>query len=238
MSANLPSWRVLGKPGLMDSYIKSVGGELAGIEFIPLITTDLSVPLTRLVSEGKADCIILVGALSQTVVLAKDLVRLGIDPQKTVVVCNTSAWDESLFRSIPKEVEGLYGETHAVPSSADVPGMKKVKKVAEWAGRKPEEIVINYTNGFMGSLVLETAIKRALEKHGYKTVTESGKALKDELQNFSAIDPQGLAPSIEVLYPDDEPYFLNYARVVQAKDGKFMNAGEWTGIDRIKGALD
>jgi ABC-type branched-subunit amino acid transport system substrate-binding protein len=237
MSADLPSWRVLGKPGMMDQYVKSIGGKFAGIEFIPLLATDLSIPITRLVKDEKVDCLILIGTLSQTVVMAKDLQRLGIDKKKTVVICNASAWDESLFKSIPEAVTGLYGEVFTVSRDEDVPGMKKVKEVAKWAGRKPEHVVINYTNGFIGSIVLEAAIKRALEKKGYENVVKSGDAIRDELHNFKAVDVGGLAPAIEVRYPD-MPYFVNYSRVVEAKDGKFKIAGKWTVIDRIKGALD
>jgi len=237
MSADLPSWRVLGKTGLMDSYVKSVGGELAGIEFIPLMATDLSIPITRLVTDKKVDGIVFTGALSQTVVLAKDLQRLAIDLKKTTVICNASAWDESLFKSIPKEVEGLYGEVFAVSSEENVPGMKKVKEVAKWAGRKPEEVTINYTNGFVGSLVLEAGIKRALEKKGYENVIKSGEAIRDELHNFKALDIGGIAPTVAVLHPD-EPYFINYSRMVEAKGNKFSIVGAWTLIDRIKGAIE
>ena len=35
----------------------------------------------------------------------------------------------------------------------------------------------------------------------------------------------------------DEPYFLNYARTVSAKAGKFVKASNWVEIDRITGAL-
>ncbi len=237
MSADVPSWRPLGKPGLMDSYIKSLGGELAGIEFIPLMATDLSIPITRLVTDKKVNGIIFTGTLSQTVVMAKDLQRLGIDLKKTTVVCNASAWDESLFKSIPNEVEGLYGEVFTVSSEENVPGMKKVKEVAKWAGRKPEEITINYINGFIGSLVLEAAIKRALDKKGYLNVVKSGEAIREELHNFKTLDLGGLAPSVEVMHPD-EPYFINYIRVVEARNNKFRSAGDWILIDRIKGAIE
>lgn len=237
MSANLPSWRVIGKAGLMDGYIKSIGGELAGIEFIPLLTTDLSVQISRLVIDKKADCIVLAGTLSQTVLLAKDLLRLKLDPKKTTVICNASSWDESLFRSIPQEIEGLYGEIHAVTRDEDVPGMKKVMEIAKWAGREPKDVVVNYTNGFIGSLVLEEALKRALEKNGYEKVVKSGEAIRNELHHFKPLDVGGLTDSIGVLHPD-EPFFVNSARIVEAKGGKFRLAGDWTSMDRIKGALD
>jgi hypothetical protein len=230
---DIPSWRVIGKPGQMDSYIESVGGELAGIEFIPILSTDLSVPITRLVNEKKADCLHLFGILAQTVVLAKDLRRLGIDTKKTVVMFSTPSWDESLFKSIPEEIEGLYGQTMVVSRDEDVPGMRKVKEVAKWAGRKPEEIVFNYTNGFLAAQVLEAAVKNALEKNGYQNVVKSGEAIRDELINLKNFDAGGLAPSVGVKYPD-YPYYQNYSLMVEAKDGKFRTVGDWCAIDRIK----
>lgn len=237
MAANIPSWQVIGKPGLMEGYIKSIGGELAGIEFIPPVATDLSRHIVKLVFENKANGIILAGVLSHTVVMARDLKRLGIDPVKTPVICNVSAWDETLFQSIPTEIEGLYGEVHMVSVDSDIPGMKMVKEIAVHAGRNPNSLMINYTNGMVGSILLVTAIQRALEKVGYEKAAQSGEAIRDELHNFKAFDPFGLAPTIEVKYPD-LPYFLNYARIVQAKNGKVTDAGDWISVDRIEGTLE
>lgn len=127
ISLNLPSWRVLEKPGLTDAYVESIGGRLAGIEFISPRATDISLPLTRLVFEKNADCLILMGVLSQAVLLAKEMRRMGIDPEKVIVICNISAWDESIFKSVPKAVEGFHGEVHTVSLDKDVPGMRKLK---------------------------------------------------------------------------------------------------------------
>jgi len=237
LAADLPSWRVLGKPGIMDGYIRNQGGESAGIEFVPLETGDLSASIAKLVFHQKADCLILIGATSQTAVLAKDLKRMGIDTEKITVMCSLSAWDETLFTSVPQEIEGLYGEVHVISPDTDVPGMRLVKAAAKAAGRDPDKIVINYINGFMGAFVLETAIRRALEKNGYETTLSSGKAIRDELHSFGSIDPLGLAPYLEVRYTS-EPYFINYARIVRAGKGKFEDAGDWIPIDRISGSLE
>ena len=238
MSTDLPSWRVLGKPGLMDSYVKSIGAELVGIEFVPILTTDLSIPITRLAVEKKADCIILpLAVVSSTVVAARDIRRLNIDTKKTTFVFNTSAWDESLLKSIPGELEGMYGEGHVAQRNEDVPGMNQLKEVATWAGRKPDEVVLTYTIGHLGSRVLETAIKRALEKNGYKAVSKTGKAVRDELANFKTLDTGKLSPPVKVLYKD-KPYFINYARVFEATGGKFVPRGDWISVDPIKGTLD
>ncbi len=237
LAADLPSWRVLGKPGLMDGYIRKQGGEPVGIEFIPLDAADLSAPIAKLVFHQKADCLILIGASSQTAVLANNLRRLGIDPEKITVVCSLSAWDESLFSSGPREVEGLYGEVHAVSPDADALGMEMVKAAAKWAGRDCEKITMNYINGFMGAFVLETAIRRTLEKHGYETTVKSGGPIRYELHSFRSAEPLGLIPDIEVRHAD-EPYFINYARIVRATNGRFEDAGDWIPIDRISGSLE
>jgi hypothetical protein len=234
---DVPSWRIIGKPGQMDSYVKRVGGELVGIEFVPPLITDMSVPISRLVLEKKADCLFLIGILAQTVVMAKDLQRMGIDTKKTTVMCATPSWDESLFKSIPKEIEGLYGQSTVALSDENVPGMRKVKEIAKWAGRSPEEIIFNYSNGIMGSMVLEGAIKEALEKKGYQEMVKSGEILREVLSNFKGIDTGGLAPSLEVKYPD-YPYFINYTLMVEAKGGKFKKIGDWEAVDRIEGAID
>ncbi|HAO19878.1 MAG: hypothetical protein BWK80_22595 [Desulfobacteraceae bacterium IS3] len=86
-------------------------------------------------------------------------------------------------------------------------------------------------------MILETAIRRALEKHGYEKVAKSGEAIRDEFHSFKVFDPLGLAPPIELRHTD-EPYFLNHARIVEAKNGKFADAGDWIALDRIKGASE
>jgi branched-chain amino acid transport system substrate-binding protein len=234
MATNIPSWRVLAKKGLMDKYIESAGAELAGIEFTPVIVTDLSIPINRLVKDNKADCILHMGILSDTVVLAKDIKRLAIDTKKVTIINNLSAWDESLFKSIPQEVEGLYGELFTATKGCA--GLKRAKTVAKWAGRKESEITANYLNGFMGSWVVEVALKRALEKSGYEAVTKDGLAIKKTLETLKCHDYGGLAPELEVKFLE-KPFFYNYDRVVEARGGKFVEAGKWTVIEPIKGAL-
>lgn len=231
--ADLPSWRPIAKPGLMDSYIESIGGELVGLEFIPMLTTDVSVPLTRLVVEGKADCIILSGTLDQGVVLAKDSLRLGIDLSEVTLIYNPSSWDESMLKFA--EIDGVYGLIMSALPGEDVPGMKLVNQVAEWAGRSPEELLVNYIAGLLGSLVLETAVKRALENEGYDSVASSGEAIRNELATFQPIDTGGLCPDVEVKYPDIEPFFLTYSRLTQAKGGKLNVVSDWIDLDLIEG---
>ncbi len=237
MVADLPSWQMIKKPGLMAGYISSLGGELAGIEAFPLATPDLTPIAARLIFEKKVDCLVLIGALPHTVLLAKNLKQMGADLEKTTVVCNLSAWDESLFKSAPHLIEGMYGEVHMVSVDQKVPGMEKVREVAAWAGRDTKALVMNYTNGFLGAIVLETAIRRALEKHGYEKTAASGEPIRDELDSFRVTDAMQLCPALEVRYPD-EPYFLNHARIVRAKAGKFEDSSDWLMIDRITGALE
>ncbi|OQX26387.1 MAG: hypothetical protein BWK80_10725 [Desulfobacteraceae bacterium IS3] len=237
MAADVPSWRVLGKPKMMDSYIRSLGGELSGIEFIPPVTPDLSMTVGKLVLEKGVNALILIGNSSQTVVLAKNLKQMGIDTAKITVLCNISAWDESLFKSIPHEVEGLYGEVHTVLPEENVPGMQKVREAAKKAGRGTEQIVVNYINGVIGAMVLEHAVRNALEKHGYEKVAQSGEFIRDELQNFKSFDPFGLTAPIAVLY-QDQPYFYNHARIVRAENGRFKAESQWIQLDRIPGSLE
>lgn len=237
MAADLPSWQVLKKPGLMENYVSHTGGILAGMEFFPIKSPDLTLPAARLVIEKEVDCLILIGALPNTVLLARNLRQLGVNLDKTTVVCSLSAWDESLFQSAAADIEGMYGEVHMVSVTSDAVGMKRVQKVAAHAGRDPNKLVMNYTNGLVGAMTLETAIRRALEKKGFDAVAADGQAIRNELEGFNALDTMGLCPSVEVRY-EDEPFFLNAARMVQAKSGAFESVSDWIGIDRLVGAMD
>lgn len=239
MVGDLPSWRPIAKPGLLDGYINSIGGELAGIEFVPPLITDVSVPLTRLVTEKKADGLILIGSLDATIILARDSLRIGIDPSKVPIVMNPSAWDESLLKF--REMEGLYGENGVSLPGTDVPGMKVVRDVAAYNGRSFENIAVvnsNYIQGLAGSIMLEEAMKRALNKDGYDNVAKSGESLRNQLANFTPMETGGLVHSIGVKYPDIEPFFMNYDRITEAKGGKLIVVSDWISMDLIKGALD
>jgi hypothetical protein len=161
---------------------------------------------------------------------------MQIDPAKTAIVCNISAWGDSLFDSVPRAAEGICGEVHTVLPDENTAGIEKVKALAKWAGRDTETLTTNYIYGMIGSFILETAIRRALEKHGYEKVVQSGDAIRDEIHNFKAADPFGLSKPPEVLYPD-RPYLMNYSQIVEAKDGKFVKTGDWILIDRIEGAM-
>ena len=235
MALDVPSWRPLTKPGIMAPYIESIGGELVGIEWMPPLVTDLSVQITRLVTEKKAQGIVLIGTLDQAIVAAKDMSRLGIDPNEFPLVCNPSAWDESLLQF--REIEGLYGETICALPGADVPGMALVYQVAESAGRSPDELLVNYIAGLIGAQAFAEGVKRALENEGYDSVASSGEAIRHVLANFKRLDTGGLA-EIEMRYPDIEPFFLSGSRITQAKGGKFVLVSDVIELDLIKGALD
>jgi hypothetical protein len=173
--------------------------------------------------------------LSNTVVLAKDLKRLGIGTKEITIINNASAWDESLLVSIPQEVEGLYGELFTATKAS--PGLQRAKTVAKWAGRQESAVDANYLNGFLGSWVIEVALKRALEKAGYEAVTKDGQVIKETLETLARYDYGGLAPEVEVKHPE-QPYFMNYTRVVEAKGSNFVAISDWIAIDPLKGALE
>lgn len=231
-----PSSRPLANPGLMDSYVASIGGELIGIEWAPVLLTDSSVQLTRLVSGKGAQGIAFAGTLDQMVVISKDMRRLGIDPAKVPLVASCTAWDESLLQF--KEVEGMYGQVVTALPDEDVPGMKLLKEVATWANRPPQEINTVYIQGYCGALVLTEAIKRALEKDGYDSVMASGDSIRQQMATFQPVDSGGLMPDLGVKYPDIEPFFCNGNVITQAQGGKFVKVSNWVPFDLIKGAIE
>jgi len=139
LSMDVPSWRSLGDPGGVKAYVEKAGAEWIGIEWLPMVVTDTSVQITKLTKEG-ADLIVIFGGTSHTMVVAKDMSRLGIDRKKVTVICGTPAWDESILKLIPKEGEGFYVGSPYAFAFEDVPGVRLAKQVRAWRGRVEQEM--------------------------------------------------------------------------------------------------
>jgi hypothetical protein len=154
ISADIPSWRILGDPEGAKAQVERLGGKWVGMEWVPLISTDSSVQISRFLQKG-IDTICSYGGVPNTIILAKDLTRLNVDVKKIKVVCNSSSWNESLLQAIPREGEGLYGEISGASVTEDVPGVRLAKEVAKWRGRKPGEVNNTYLPGFTWGYILK-----------------------------------------------------------------------------------
>jgi len=228
MCMDVPSWRVLSEPEGTKAQIEKMGAEWLGVEWLPMMATDTSVQITRMINKG-VDLIGMLGALPHTIVVAKDMSRLGIDLSKVTVICNVSGWDETLLNAIPKEGEGFYGASFTPLPSEDFPGIRLAKKVAQWKDRKPEEVNLNYLPGFVFGYMLKAGLMDALEKVGYEKVTSTD--IRNALFNLKDVDCGGLMPRLTVREPS-YPTYGSYVRYSRMEGGQFKVVSDW--IEEVK----
>jgi ABC-type branched-subunit amino acid transport system substrate-binding protein len=228
MVMDVPSWRVIGDPEGAKAQVEKMGGEWIGVEWLQRMTTDTSVQINRLINKG-VDLITLLGGLNHTILVAKDMSRLGVDLNKVRVICNVSGWDESLLKAIPKEGEGFYGASFTSLPSEDLPGVRLAKEVAHWRGRKSEDVNLNYLPGFVFGYVLKAGLKTALEKVGYEKLTPTD--IRNALFSLKDVDVGELMPKVTVREPD-YPTFCSYVRYSKMEGAQFKIASGW--IEEVK----
>ena len=229
LSMDVPSWRVLGDPGGVKAYVEKIGAEWIGIEWMPMMVTDTSVQITKMIKKG-VDLIVIFGGTSHTIVIAKDMCRLGIDRSKVTVACGTPAWDESLVKLIPKEADGFYVSSPYVFAFEDVPGVILAKKVRQWRVRKQEEMG-PYLRGFVFGYVLKAGLKTALEKVGYAKITPTD--IRNSLFNLKDVDVGGLLHVLNVREPDF-PQYCSYTRFSRIEGAKFKIISDWIEMEQIE----
>ena len=226
---NSPSWRVVGDPQGAQAYVEKIGGKWVGVEWLPMMVTDTSVQITRLIKK-EVDMIGLFGGLSHTIVAVKDMARLGVDLDKIKVICNTPAWDANLAKLIPKEGEGLLGlNPYALPSE-NVPGVREAKKVAQWRGRDTEELH-TYLRGFAFGYVWKSGLKTALEKVGYEKLTPT--AIRNVFFSLKNVDVGGLMPLLTVRDPD-YPQYGSHVRLATLQSGKVKIVSDWIEFAKVE----
>ncbi len=230
ISADIPSWRILGDPEGAKAQVERLGGTWVGMEWVPMISTDNSVQISRLLQKG-IDTICSYGGIPNTIVLAKDLARLNVDVKKMKVICNSSSWNESLLQAIPREGEGLFGEISGAFATEDVPGVRLAKEVAKWRGRKPEEVNNTYLPGFTWGFILQAGLRSALEKTGADQVTPTD--IRDALFSLKDVDTQGLDQKVTVTDPSF-PTFSNHSRYTIMENGRFRIISDWVNAEKVQ----
>jgi len=221
--SEIPSWRILGDPEGAKAQVEKMGGIWLGAEWVPLVVTDLSVPISRMMKK-EADLICSMGGISQTIVLAKDLSRLGVDLKKVRVICSSSSWDESILKIVPREAEGLYGEIRSATIEENFPGVKLSKEIAHWRGRTPEQVNNTYMPGVAAGYLMKAGLKAALEKVGADKLTPTD--IRDALFSLKDVDVGGLMPKVTVENPEF-PTYMDYIRYSRIEGGKFKIVSNW-----------
>jgi hypothetical protein len=228
ITMDAPSFRALENPEGVPAYVEKMGGKWVGMEWLPVVVTDSSVQLNRLVSQG-VDLIIITGGTSHTIVVAKDMYRLGVDRQNVTVTCTTPAWDEGIVKIVPKEAEGFYVGSPYTFAFENTPGAKLARDVRKWRGRKAEEMG-PYLRGFAAGYGLKEGLKGSLEKVGYEKLTPTD--IRDALFHLQDVDTGGLMKTLTVREPD-YPYFSKFVRFAKIQNGEFKIVSDWIELEKI-----
>ncbi len=229
---NIPSWRIFADPNGVRAHVTELGGEFVGEEWLPIVCTDSSIEVRRLVEEKKADFIMLFGMMPHANVVAKDMARLGVNLNKVTVVFNASAIQDTFAKNLPKESEGIYGTNYfSLPYETDVPGVKTVWKIATWRGRDSSDVTKAYIEGYACSRILEIGLKASLEKVGFDALTTTD--IRDSFFSLKDLTLDGLIPSITMRDPSF-PGYVYWMRLARCSGGNYRVASDWLQIPLIK----
>ena len=180
-------------------YAKSIGAEVVAEEYFAATATDMTSQLMR-IRDADPDWIITLGLTSELPVLLPGMNALGMlgGHIKVLTMAADNIGDVAVMvPQVAPLLEGLYGSTiHSLASLAytrPCPGhdfalelyrMYRDPNAQQWKGM--------YHGGFTENMVIEEAIKRALDKVGYNNLT--GQAIKDALETIKDFTAMGIVP--------------------------------------------
>ena len=211
---------------------KKLGGEWAGLEWMPATPIDLRVQIERLTNAG-ADFISLQGTLAHVKVVAMNVAQLNIDTKKVAIVAAPAGTDENLAKFLGEQGEGFYGEVNTVGADEDVPGNKLVKEIMAARGRPAAKNVYHYRAGIAMAHAPVAAIKTALEKVGYDKLTPTD--IRDALFTLKNVDTGGLMPPMTV-YEPDYPVLTNHYRLNRIQGGRLVPVSGFYELGRLPDA--
>jgi len=184
--------------GLTEEFCKAYGGELAGVEWVPMTITDFTIQLTRLKATNP-DWIIMQVVPSHIAMVIKDAQRIGMP--SAVKYCGTSStFDEGIVGLLGAQSEGVYAMiAWAFPSQTSIPGVQLADQIVRtYYNRAP---TTDHMQGITCAVIGVEGIRQALNKVGAANLTPS--AVNDALHNLTNFDPMGLTQpvTVTVAYP-------------------------------------
>jgi len=211
--------------------------EVVAEEYHPQLPFDLTPQLMR-IRDADADWIITGGMSPHLPALVRGLDSLGMRGEIPVITTSMPNTGDVFvdYPELAPLLEGLYGVAYiAIFSKAWtewVPGYEFALELWQKYHDPDAEIWEGmYAAYFAGSMVIEEAIKRALDAVGYESLT--GRAIKeyglDTIENFEVM---GLCPPIT--YTPDDHGGVRQCRVFQWVNGEFVLLEDWRDTPIIK----
>lgn len=214
-----------GGGGLTEELVSQYGGELVGVERVPMTVTDMTIELTRL-KDANPDWIILQLVPSSIAVAMKDAQRIGM-PETTKFIAITT-YGEDLIPLLGDLSEGFYGMlSWSFASETDVAGVQLAHDVMNTYYGRPA----NTSNvwGVALAMIAVGGIEQALESVGIADLSPSD--VNDALHSLTNFDTMGL--TIPVSMTEDYPAASEHIKIGVIEGGVIERQSNWIELPRI-----
>lgn len=217
-------------------YAESIGAEVVAEEYFASTATDMSPQLMR-IRDADPDWIITHGLTNELPVLLPGMNALGMlgGHIKVLTMALDNIGDVAVYvPQVAPLLNGLYGSTfHSLASlsyTKPCPGhdfalelyrMYRDPNAQQWKGM--------YHSHFAVNMVIEEAIKRALDKVGYNNLT--GQAIKDALETIKDYTAMGIVPPIT--YTADNHTGDHMYQIWQWTNGSFTQLTDYIEMPTI-----
>jgi len=200
-------------------YIEKKGIQIIATEFVPTAIVDVTPQLQKVV-DADADIIVSNLAFTPAIALFKNAERIDILDEAQWWLIGGSQGNEGLGYKLGGELLQymMFPDWHC-SFEEDIPGVKLMKEVQTKYRGQVEYVDGGYVNGFVDAILLETCIKRVLDKGNPVT----GANIKSEIDKLklSSDELGGICYEEDFTkWPDTRRGCMWYRVATFTKDGK------------------
>jgi branched-chain amino acid transport system substrate-binding protein len=208
--------------------------ERVGLEVYPFGVTDVRAEMKR-IAEKKPDFLISLQAQPTFGIVMEEAKRLGMLEYCKIVVGVYDLGKD--YMVLPGELaKGTLGiSIFATATETNLAGVQLIRKVHEkYHGNSQIDDDMSYVFGWLISDVTIEATKRAINKVGYKNMTN--KDVKEALESIKDYDTGGLTHPLSYGAGTEGRRGNKYARIVSWDGGKWSPVSPWYEVPFIEGA--
>ena len=202
-----------------------IGGiELVGREVVPRIgVIDVTTELMRLENKDP-DWLFTFAYGATNVVLANDIIRLGL-PEKGIQICQAlNGIDGYLLDVVGGDLEG-WRTIMSYPLITD-PEVVEDGLVLElgraYRGWDEDEVSTVYLHGVLYGMYMLEGVRGAMETVGFENL--DGRAMRNALASITGFETGFTAP---INVSDSRPYFEKYERLYEVQGGQLRPISDW-----------
>ncbi|MBI5440078.1 MAG: ABC transporter substrate-binding protein [Deltaproteobacteria bacterium] len=210
----------------LENYLKSIGYEFVGIQYVPLVPT--APPTTQLMwlKENKVDLAlgILINPNSQPTV--KEMVRLGMGPNQPYKITLGAGTPSHLpvFAAAMGELgDGFVVAGGFPPWDENAPGVKFMTELQKKYHPNKWVSHIQYAGGYLEAMIQLEAIRLAMQKTPLEKLKPAD-VLRDGFYKIANLDTGGVS-STPISYGPNDIEGVNSVRVDQLIKGKVVKQG-------------